>query len=141
MTKQNRAFSLIEILIALAILGLIASLVLPVVKQRRDTAAYDVSRLNLFQVSKAMEKHYLEKGVYPSFQTWTEVHAENSPLREYLNDIPKVDGFGRDYEIVTSDESGYEFEGFGLDGHLKDNYPDYTVSTGSKQRKGKKKSL
>lgn len=134
MTKRNRAFSLIEILIVLAILGLIASLVLPVVKSNRDKAAYEVSVMNLFQVAKAMEKHYLEKGKYPVFQKWGEVSGSESPLKEYLNDIPEKDGFGRDYRVAESTESDYVFEGFGISGKLGESYPDFQYGPGPKMK-------
>ena len=131
MMNMKKAFSLIEILIVLAILGLLASLILPVVRGNRDKAAYEVSVLNLFEVAKAMDKHYLEKGKYPIFSSWEEVSAEDSPLREYLNDIPKTDGFGKPYSIAKSDESSFEFGGFGVKGK-ENTYKDYKGIPGPK---------
>ena len=133
MTKMNRAFSLIEILIVLAILGLIASLVVPVVKRNKDKAAYEVSVINLYQVAKAMEKHYLETGKYPVFQKWDEVTGVDSPLKEYLNDVPTEDGWGRKY-TVNSSESEYELGGFGISGKLGVAYPDFTYVPGPKRK-------
>ncbi len=137
--KRNRAFSLIELLIVLAILALVASLAVPIVKGNRDKASYEVSVLNLYSVGKAMEKHYLEKGVYPVFNSWSEVASESSPLTEYLNDIPSSDAWNRPYRILNSSETEYEFEGLSIQGKLKKEYPDYTVITGPKlKKKGKK---
>lgn len=137
--KRNRAFSLIELLIVLAILALVASLVVPVVKGNRDKASYEVSVLNLYEVGKAMERHYLETGKYPVFSSWSEVSSETSPLMEYLNDIPTADAWSRPYRILNSNENEYEFEGLSIQGKLKVEYPDYTVVTGPKlKKKGKK---
>ena len=138
--NNRRAFSLIEVLIVLAILGLLASLTLPVVKGNQDRAKYEVSILNIQEVGKAMEKHYLEKGKYPVFANWDEVSAENSPLLEYITEIPKGDGWDRKYIVKTSTEEGYEFEGFGIKGSKPDpDHPDYTLVTGPKlKKKGKK---
>lgn len=133
MSRRIRAFSLIEILIALAIIALIASLVVPVVNQRRDKAAYQVSVLNLYEVAKAMEKHYLETGNYPVFNTWDDVVAQESPLREYLNDLPQTDGFGRPYRVETSTDKEYKFEGFSIEGRLKNQFPDYAYETDLKK--------
>ena len=129
--KKYKAFSLIEVLIVLAILGLLASLILPVVRGNRDRAAYDISVMNLYEVAKAMDKHYLERGAYPVFSSWDEVAAENSPLREYLNDIPKTDGFGRSYDIIKSEEGDFEFGGFGVKGK-EDKFKDYVGVPGPK---------
>lgn len=133
MTKRNRAFSLIEILIVLAIMGLIASLVIPVVKRNRDKAAYEVSEMNLYQVAKAMEKHYLEKGKFPVFDKWADVAAPDSPLKEYLNDIPEKDAFGKEY-MVESSETEYTLTGFGISGKLGVAYPDFTYVPGPKRK-------
>jgi len=130
--NRKRAFSLIEILIALAIAGLAASLIAPVVMQNQDKAKHQISMLNLKEVGKAMEKHYLEKGVFPVFKSWPEVAAEESPLREYLDDIPAGDAWGKEYNIEESDEKGYIFQGWAIQGKLAKEYPDYTVKTGAK---------
>lgn len=129
--KTFRAFSLIEVLIALAIVLLGASLVVPVVRGNHDKAAYKVSVMNLKEVGKAMEKHYLEKGAYPVFKSWKEVSAEDSPLVEYLNEIPTADAFGREFKIERSDESGYEFRGYSVESDPEE-YPDYFLVPGPK---------
>jgi len=129
--KINRAFSLIEVLIAIAIVALGASLIVPVVQGNHDKAAYKVSVMNLKSVGSAMEKHYLEKGVYPVFKDWEEVAAEGSPLNEYMNEIPKADAFGRPYKIEKSDESGYEFRGYSVEKEPEE-YPDYYLVPGPK---------
>ena len=137
MNKWKRAFSLIEVLIVVAILALLASLVLPVVKGNKDKANYEVSKRNLWEVAKAMEKHYLEVGQYPIFKAWGEVAAETSPLLEYLNEVPAGDAWSRPYNIVSSTENSYEFQGYSIPGKLKKNHPDYFLINGPKFRKSK----
>ncbi len=140
MKKKNfRAFSFIEVMIAIAIVALGASLIMPGMKQSKDKAAYELSKINLASVAKAMEHHYLEKGVYPVFKSWDEVASPDSALMEYVNDVPATDGFDRPYNIKESTEAGYTFEGFAIPGKLKNEYGDYKVSTGGKL-KNKKKS-
>ena len=140
MNKNLRAFSLIEILIAVAILGLAASLIMPGIKQTKDKTSYNLSRLDLASVAKGMEHHYLEKGVYPVFATWADVSKEDSALREYVSDIPATDGFNRPYNVKESTEAGYTFEGFAIPGKLKNEYGDYIVTTGGKLKDPKKKN-
>ena len=138
--NKKRAFSLIEILIAVAILGLAASLIVPVISGNRDRSAYEISVVNLGSVAKAMEHHYLEKGAYPVVKSWDELAAEDGPLSEYINDVPKTDGFKRPYKIEESTETTYMFKGFAIDGKMGTDYPDYSFSTGAKLKKGKKAS-
>lgn len=137
--NRKRAFSLIEILIALAIAALAASLVYPVVKGNKDRSAYEISLINLGTVAKAMEHHYLETGKYPVVTNWDELAVETGPLAEYLNEVPPADGFGRKFNIKESTETSYVFEGFAIEGKLNKDYPDYNYSTGGKLKKGKKK--
>lgn len=137
--SKKRAFSLIEILITIAIIGLAASLVVPVVQGNRNKSAYEVSIINLGSVAKAMEHHYLEKGAYPELKTWDDLAGENSPLAEYLNEIPATDAFDRKYNVKESTPEGYIFEGFKIPGKLGKDFPDYSFSTGAKLKKGKKK--
>lgn len=138
MNKHVKAFSLAEVLIALGILALMASLIYPVMQGNRERAAYNVSSSNLRAVSRAMEHHYLERGAYPVFANWTEVSASDSPLLEYANEIPKTDEWGRPYTIVESTESAYVFEGLSAKGKQATEYPDYTVETGGRfKQKGK----
>ena len=135
--KSKRAFSLIEVLIAIAIVALGASLAVPVVKGEKDRAAYKISQINLKSVGKAMEKHYLEKGVYPVFNDWAEVCSEESPLREYLDPIPEKDGFQRVYKVNNSTDTAYEFHGFSIKGKQSENFPDYKCVTGAKLKNKK----
>ena len=135
MIRKNRAFSLIEILIVLAIAGLIASLVYPVVTQGRDKAAYQTSMANLYQVAKAMEKHYLETGKYPVFSNWEELSSSDA-LTEYINEIPKTDDFNRPYRLELSTETEYTLMGFGIPGKLAKTFPDYSFSTNLKKKGG-----
>ena len=129
MNKRVKAFSLAEVLIALGIVALLASLIYPVMQANREKAAYKVSVANLKEVAKAMEKHYLERGAYPVFANWGELSSADSPLLEYLNEIPKEDAWGRPFSIQESTEGTYTFEGLSAKGKLKTEYPDYTYDT------------
>ena len=138
MRNMKKGFSLIEVLIAIAIAALAASLIYPVVKGNKDKAGYKISVLNLVEVGKAMEKHYLERGKFPVFADWSELSGAESPLLEYINEIPATDAFGKAYRIVKSSEEEYEFEGFGLPGKMKVDFPDYTYVNGKLKKKGQK---
>jgi len=133
MKNMQKAFSLIELLIVVGILALIASLTLPVVKGNQDKAKYQTSIINLHEVAKSMEKHYLEKGYYPEFSSWDEVSADQSPLLEYINDVPKADGWDRKYTI-SSTKTEYKLGGFAIPGKLSEEYEDYFYLTGVKFR-------
>ena len=135
--KRNKAFSLLEILIGLAIIGLIASIAHPMWKNTQNKSNYEVSRIQLTEVAKAMEKHYLEKGKYPVFSDWGQLSATETPLLEYTTKVPKSDPWGREYRVIESAEDKYQFEALGVPGKETE-YPDFTYSDGLKfKEKGK----
>jgi hypothetical protein len=126
MSKWIRALSVIVVLV------LIAAVAVRQVDHRRDNAAYQVSVRELYEVAKAMEKHYLTKGKYPVFDNWEEVVAWDSPLREFLDedeDFPENDSLGREYRIETSTEKEYRFEGFDSEGSSNRHRPDFAYET------------
>ena len=123
------AFSLVEMMIVVVILGLLFSLVLPAFKSNVDKTKYETSMMNLKSVAKAMEQIYLQKGKYPTFKSWDEVCAENSPLLLFISEIPKQDGWGRPFSIQSSDRQ-YELRGLGSpDEKLKDEFKAYKITT------------
>lgn len=129
--KRNKAFSLLEILIGLAIIGLIASIAHPMWKNTKNKANYEVSRLQLTEVAKAMEKHYLEKGKYPVFTDWAQLSSGETPLLEYTTEVPKTDPWGRDYRVIESSEDKYLLEALGVP-NKESEYPDFTYQDGLK---------
>jgi len=129
---NRKAFSLVEMMIVVVILGLLFSLVLPAFKSNVDKTKYETSVMNLKSVAKAMEQYYLSKGKYPTFKSWDEITAENSPLMEYLSEVPKVDGWGRPFSVQSSDNH-YELRGLGSPNEqLKDEFKPYQITTDMK---------
>jgi general secretion pathway protein G len=64
--KNNRGFSLIELLVVLVILGLLAGIVGPQVLKHVGRAKSDSARLQIQDLSAALDLYYLEIGDYPS---------------------------------------------------------------------------
>lgn len=68
--SANRAqgFSLIEILVALVIIGLLASVVAPNLIGKVGGAKSKTARIQIEDLSAALELYYLEVGTYPTTQ-------------------------------------------------------------------------
>lgn len=66
--KQNRrsAFSLLELLAVVTILGVIAVVVVPRISTSSDRAKQEVNRQNMAEINSAVERWYFEKGSWPS---------------------------------------------------------------------------
>ncbi len=142
MTKL-RGFGLIDVAISICVVALLASFVIPVYQAGENTVKYEESVMKLKSVADAMEKHYLETGIYPAFEDWSRLAVADNPLvsEEYLKEVPTKDAFGR-FFLGKSDGSTYELQGMSIisfNAKLVSKYPDYSFKTGAKfQQKGKK---
>lgn len=69
--KENKAgkrlaFSLLELLAVITILGVIAVLVIPRLSGSNNQARQEADRLNKSEINSAVERWYFEKGFWPA---------------------------------------------------------------------------
>ncbi len=65
-TNHNRSgFSLMELLAVVTILGIIAAIIVPRVSVSSNTAKEKVNSHNLATINSAVERYYIEEGVWP----------------------------------------------------------------------------
>lgn len=134
--RKSRAFSLMEVLIVLVILGLLVSLVAPMARERINKAKYQTSVIDLHAVAKAMEEYQIEHGHYPNFNSWSDVSHKDSPLREYVTKIPPTDEWDRPYQGRSTPQE-YIFKGEAIPlQKLVKNYPSYGFVPGPKRLEG-----
>lgn len=65
-TPKRAAFSLIELLAVVTILGIIAAIIVPRVAVSSDTAKTKVNLHNKATINAAVERWYVEKGAWPA---------------------------------------------------------------------------
>lgn len=66
--RGERGFTLIELLVALAILGLLAALVTPQVLKHLSKAKTDAARIEIKNISTALDMFLIDVGRYPTQQ-------------------------------------------------------------------------
>ncbi|QDU89911.1 Type II secretion system protein G precursor [Pirellulimonas nuda] len=64
--KRRSAFSLMELLAVVTILGIIAAIVIPRVTVSSDTAKQKVNAHNKATINASIERWYIEKGSWPA---------------------------------------------------------------------------
>lgn len=106
-TALRRGFTLMEVLLVVAILGVIASLVVPQLAGRQEQASVDASRLSATGIEQALKLYALDHGgKLPSsegLQALVEPVKQDPRWRGPYLDMLPVDAWGQpfQYEVVA----------------------------------------
>ncbi len=122
MTKRD-AFSLIEIMVVVVILGILASIVVPKILSRPDEARVVKAKSDILNIQNALELYKLDNGNYPTTDQGLLALSEKpsqDPIpnnwKPYLQKLPK-DPWGRDYLYLNPGEHGeIDIFTYGADG-------------------------
>jgi prepilin-type N-terminal cleavage/methylation domain-containing protein len=102
---RQRGFSLMELMIALTILGILTVIGMNVMKGQTDEArrmrAFDQLRM----VKNGLDEHYMKTGSYPELASWEAMIAPSSPLltMNFIpTNLPINDPWGNPYEGIST---------------------------------------
>jgi general secretion pathway protein G len=85
--RDERGFTLLELMIVLAIMGILITIAQPNLKHAITRARESVLREDLFQVRDALDQYYADNGKYPA--QLADLINESDKARTYLREIPK----------------------------------------------------
>jgi general secretion pathway protein G len=119
--KRNRGFTLIEVLVVVAILGILAAIVVPRIMDRPDEAKRVAARADIGAIVQALKLYRLDNGFYPSTdqglgalvqRPTTQPVPGNWKQGGYLERVPR-DPWGGDYQYLSPGVHG-EIDVFSL---------------------------
>ncbi len=120
---MKKAFSLIELMIVIIILGLLASMVMPNLIGKADDAKRKLVCIQMNSIHEALKMFKLDNGVYPSMQEGLQALSSNPDPEFYVNysssayiernKIPK-DSWGNPFIYINKEEV-IELISFGAD--------------------------
>jgi general secretion pathway protein G len=84
---SERGFTLLELMIVLAIMGILITLAQPGLKQSIVRAKEAVLRDDLYQIRDAIDQYSADNGKYPA--QITDLISESEKTKSYLRGIPK----------------------------------------------------
>lgn len=124
---NNRGFTLIEIMVVIAILALLAALVAPKIIGRSDDAKVADAKVQIKNLETALKLYKLDNGVFPSTEQGLAALVEKPAVGQipknyktggYLESkkAPK-DPWGNDFAYLSPGEHGdYDLYSLGADG-------------------------
>jgi general secretion pathway protein G len=125
--RDNRGFTLIEIMVVIVILALLAALVGPRIMGRSDDAKIADAKVQIRNIESALKLYKLDNSVYPSTEQGlqslvakptTGQIPKNYKAEGYLEskNVPK-DPWGNDYIYLSPGANGdYDLCSYGSDG-------------------------
>ncbi len=121
--QRHGGFTLIEILLVMAILGMLALMVLPNVVGQAEKARVKTARVQIASLGTALDSFALDVGRYPTTQEGLDALLEiPSGLRmwdgPYINKKIALDPWANDYQYngPEGDRSSYLLLCYGADG-------------------------
>lgn len=117
----HRGFTLIEVLVVVAILGILAAIVVPRIMDRPDEAKRVAARADIGAIVQALKLYRLDNGTYPSTDQGLGALVQrpgSAPVPAnwkqggYLERLPK-DPWGSDYQYLSPGVRG-EIDVFSL---------------------------
>lgn len=123
---HRRAFTLIEILVVIAVIAILASLVAPNVFQHVGTARSTTARSQLEMLATALDAYRLDTGRYPTsaqglaaLETIPSIDPPSTWRGPYLRRALPADPWGNPYVYLAPGDvnpTGYDLLSYGADG-------------------------
>lgn len=117
-SETQRGFTLLEMMVVIAIIGLIAALVVPQIMGHMDKARAKTTKLQIRELENAVDLFKLENGFYPARLEDLVVRPANVktwPPNGYLKELP-VDAWGNAFVYLMPGTRGaYDITSYGAD--------------------------
>ena len=122
---DSRGFTLIEVMVVVAILAILAAVIVPRIMGRPEEAKRTKAQIDIKGIEEALNLYKLDNGIYPTTEQGLEALVKKPdtaplPLKwkdgGYLSRTPQ-DPWGRPYRYLSPGEHGdFDVYSFGADG-------------------------
>lgn len=123
--RDSRGFTLIEVMVVVAILAILAAIIVPRIMGRPEEAKRTKAQIDIKSIEEALNLYKLDNGFYPTTEQGLDALVKKPdttplPLKwkdgGYLSRLPQ-DPWGRPYRYLSPGEHGdFDVYSFGADG-------------------------
>jgi general secretion pathway protein G len=116
---KQRGFTLMELLIVMAIIGLLATLIAPGIIKKFGGAQYDAAKARVGVIETAIGTYRLDVGKYPrSLEELVNNSGDAKWKGPYLKESQLTDPWGKKYQFKRPGGGGRDFDlmSYGADG-------------------------
>ena len=116
--RRKSGFTLVELMVVVAIIGLLAAVVTVNVMGQSHTARVERVKADMKNIKNAMDLFKLDVGMYPQQinELWERPANAKKYNGPYLNEYPPKDPWQNDYIYNYSGGSNFEIISYGADG-------------------------
>lgn len=100
LNKDERGFTLIELIVVIAILGILAAIAVPNVTGVLSKSKEKADKANAAILAQAAQRYYIDQQTPPS--SGTTITANDLKNGGYINNVPK-DQYNGDFKIIFGD--------------------------------------
>ena len=111
LARSQRGMTLIEIMVVIAILGMMATIITVAYVRYLDQSKVDGTKIQMQNVVQALDAYKVQYGAYPT----TEQGLQELVTKGVMPSLPK-DKWDREFEYIRNNSSSYTIKSYGADG-------------------------
>jgi len=108
--RDTRGMTLIEIMVVIAIMGMMATLITVFFVRQQDQAKVDSTFIQMHNIEEALDAYKIRNGSYPSTEEGLKVLVDQGVMKE----MP-LDMWDNEFQYVRHNSRSYTLKSFGAD--------------------------
>ena len=111
MARDMRGMTLIEIMVVIAIMGMMATLMTVFFVRQQEQSKVDATKIQMHNIEEALDTYKIRAGSYPSTEEGLQILVTQGVMKE----LPK-DMWSNEFQYVRNNARSYSIKSFGADG-------------------------